>query len=269
MTLRNLGCQRPLLARLAGADHHRRRARQGAHRRGAARQAGRGAGGRRDPGGGRLPGRRPAGAARHPGPRRRRPLGGGGGGGAAAPTAATSTPTSTASTPPIRASRNAPGGWPGSPTRRCWRWPRWARKVLQSRSVELAMAQRVPLRVLSSFVEPGAADNQGTIVCDEEEIVEKRIVSGVAYSRDEAKISLFGLPDHPGVASDDLRPPGRRQRQRRHDRAEPLAPAGRGQHGVHRRQARRGAGARHRAGAPRTRSGSRTPRSTTTSPRSR
>jgi aspartate kinase len=56
--------------------------------------------------------------------------------------------------------------------------------------------------VLSSFAEPGSADNQGTIVCDEEEIVEKRIVSGVAYSRDEAKISLFGLPDHPGVASD-------------------------------------------------------------------
>ncbi len=74
-------------------------------------------------------------------------------------------------------------------------------RVLQSRSVELAMAQRVPLRVLSSFAEPGASDNQGTIVCDEEEIVEKRIVSGVAYSRDEAKISLFGLPDHPGVAS--------------------------------------------------------------------
>jgi aspartate kinase len=75
-------------------------------------------------------------------------------------------------------------------------------KVLQSRSVELAMAERVPLRVLSSFVEPGAAENAGTIVCDEEEIVEKRIVSGVAYSRDEAKISLFGLPDHPGVASE-------------------------------------------------------------------
>jgi aspartate kinase len=74
-------------------------------------------------------------------------------------------------------------------------------RVLQSRSVELAMAQRVPLRVLSSFVEPGASENVGTIVCDEEEIMEKRIVSGVAYSRDEAKISLFGLPDHPGVAS--------------------------------------------------------------------
>jgi len=75
-------------------------------------------------------------------------------------------------------------------------------KVLQTRSVELAMAQGVRVRVLSSFVEPGEAPGQGTIVCDEEEIMEKRIVSGVAYSRDEAKISLFGLPDHPGVSSE-------------------------------------------------------------------
>jgi aspartate kinase len=80
-------------------------------------------------------------------------------------------------------------------------------KVLQTRSVELAMAYKVPVRVLSSFVEPGeapgaASGTVGTIVCDEEEILEKRIVSGVAYSRDEAKISLFGLPDHPGVSSE-------------------------------------------------------------------
>lgn len=74
-------------------------------------------------------------------------------------------------------------------------------KVLQTRSVEMAMAYHVPVRVLSSFVEPGEAPGQGTVVCDEEEIVEKRIVSGVAYSRDEAKVSLFGLPDHPGVSS--------------------------------------------------------------------
>jgi aspartate kinase len=75
-------------------------------------------------------------------------------------------------------------------------------KVLQTRSVELAMAQRVPVRVLSSFVEPGqASPDTGTIVCDEEEIVEKRIVSGVAYSRDEAKVTLLGLPDNPGVSS--------------------------------------------------------------------
>jgi aspartate kinase len=74
-------------------------------------------------------------------------------------------------------------------------------KVLQTRSVELAMSQRVPLRVLSSFVGPGEAPGQGTIVCDEEEIMEKRIVSGVAFSRDEAKISLFGLPDKAGVSA--------------------------------------------------------------------
>jgi aspartate kinase len=63
------------------------------------------------------------------------------------------------------------------------------------------MAQRVPVRVLSSFVEPGEP-NAGTIVCDEEEIVEKQIVSGVAYSRDEAKVSLIGVVDRPGVAAD-------------------------------------------------------------------
>jgi aspartate kinase len=68
-------------------------------------------------------------------------------------------------------------------------------KVLQTRSVELAMAHKVPVRVLSSFAEPGETENQGTLVCDEEEIVEKRIVSGVAFSRDEAKINLLGLPD--------------------------------------------------------------------------
>ncbi|WP_174300711.1 aspartate kinase [Caulobacter sp. S45] len=76
-------------------------------------------------------------------------------------------------------------------------------KVLQTRSVEMAMAHRVPVRVLSSFTEPGEADpdKTGTIVCAEEEIVEKRIVSGVAFSRDEAKITLYGVPDHPGVSS--------------------------------------------------------------------
>jgi len=67
-------------------------------------------------------------------------------------------------------------------------------KVLQTRSVELAFAHRVPVRVLSSFVEPGAP-NPGTLVCPEDEIVEKQVVSGVAYSRDEAKITLLGVND--------------------------------------------------------------------------
>ena len=74
-------------------------------------------------------------------------------------------------------------------------------KVLQTRSVELAFAKRVPVRVLSSFVEPGEP-NPGTIVCAEDEIVEKQVVSGVAYSRDEAKITLLGVEDHPGVAAE-------------------------------------------------------------------
>jgi len=74
-------------------------------------------------------------------------------------------------------------------------------KVLQTRSVELAFAKRMPVRVLSSFVEPGAP-NPGTLVCPEDKIVEKQVVSGVAYSRDEAKVTLLGVEDHPGVAAD-------------------------------------------------------------------
>src|SRR5262249_41030836 len=74
-------------------------------------------------------------------------------------------------------------------------------KVLQTRSVELAFAQRVPVRVLSSFVEPGAP-NAGTLVCSEDEIVEKQVVSGVAYSRDEAKVTLVGVKDDIGAAAE-------------------------------------------------------------------
>jgi len=74
-------------------------------------------------------------------------------------------------------------------------------KVLQTRSVELAMAHRVPVKVLSSFVEPGV-EQPGTLVCEEEAIMEKRVVSGVAYSRDEARVALFGVPDRPGVAAE-------------------------------------------------------------------
>ena len=79
-------------------------------------------------------------------------------------------------------------------------------KVLQTRSVELAMAKRVPVRVLSSFIEPdenGALPaKSGTLICDEEEIVEKRIVSGVTMSRDEARITLLGLADRVDAPAD-------------------------------------------------------------------
>jgi aspartate kinase len=71
-------------------------------------------------------------------------------------------------------------------------------KVLQTRSVELAMRYKVRLRVLSSFEDTD--ETSGTLVCDEEEIMESKVVSGVAFSRDEAKITLFTIDDRPGVA---------------------------------------------------------------------
>ena len=69
-------------------------------------------------------------------------------------------------------------------------------KVLQTRSVEMAMNHRVRVQVLSSFV-----DRPGTMVVDEEEILEQQVVSGIAYSRDEAKITLRAVADRPGVAA--------------------------------------------------------------------
>src|SRR6185437_10657527 len=69
-------------------------------------------------------------------------------------------------------------------------------KVLQTRSVELAMKERVRVQVLSSF-----SDAPGTLVTEEDEIVEKEIVAGIAYSRDEAKVTLRHVPDRPGIAA--------------------------------------------------------------------
>ena len=81
-------------------------------------------------------------------------------------------------------------------------------KVLQTRSVELAMKERVRVQVLSSFG-PEAAPYEngrdsllpGTLVVDEDEIVEKEIVAGIAYSRDDAKVTVRRVPDRPGVAA--------------------------------------------------------------------
>ncbi|HET7334560.1 MAG TPA: aspartate kinase, partial [Rhizomicrobium sp.] len=70
-------------------------------------------------------------------------------------------------------------------------------KVLQTRSVEIAMMYRVPVRVLSTFT----PETGGTLLCDEEDIVEKKPVSGIAYSRDEAKITLHRIKDQPGIAA--------------------------------------------------------------------
>ncbi|GAA6187691.1 aspartate kinase [Litorivita sp. NS0012-18] len=72
-------------------------------------------------------------------------------------------------------------------------------KVLQTRSVELAMRYKVKLRVLSSFEEQ--SDEAGTLVCDEDEIMESNVVSGIAYSRDEAKMTLVSVADRPGIAA--------------------------------------------------------------------
>ena len=72
-------------------------------------------------------------------------------------------------------------------------------KVLQTRSVELAMRFNVRVRVLSSF-DP-SPDQSGTIVCKEEDVVEKNVVAGVAFSRDEAKMTLISVSDKPGIAA--------------------------------------------------------------------
>jgi len=82
-------------------------------------------------------------------------------------------------------------------------------KVLQTRSVELAMVYRMRTRVLSSFVAPeaiepvsaGSWQDIGTIVCDEDEIVENQVVSGIAYAKDEAKVTILKVADQPGIAA--------------------------------------------------------------------
>ena len=73
-------------------------------------------------------------------------------------------------------------------------------KVLQTRSVELAMNNNLPIRVLTSMA-AAEDDNPGTLVCHEDETMEERVVSGVAYSRDEAQITLLALEDKPGMVA--------------------------------------------------------------------
>ena len=74
-------------------------------------------------------------------------------------------------------------------------------KVLQIRSVEFASKYKVALRVLSSF-----EDGPGTLITSEENIMEEAVISGVTLNRDEAKITMLGVPDRPGVASSILGP---------------------------------------------------------------
>ena len=88
-------------------------------------------------------------------------------------------------------------------------------KVLQTRSVELAMRYKVRLQVRSSF-----ADAPGTLVCDEEELMEQNVVSGIAHSREEAKAHPRQGAGPPGRRRLHFRPPRRGGRQCRHDRPE-------------------------------------------------
>ncbi len=75
-------------------------------------------------------------------------------------------------------------------------------KVLQIRSVEFASKYKVPLRVLSSLI-----DNPvGTLITSEENIMEQAVISGIAHNKDEAKLSLIGVPDEPGIAYKILKP---------------------------------------------------------------
>jgi aspartate kinase len=73
-------------------------------------------------------------------------------------------------------------------------------KVLQVRSVELAMVHRVPTYVRSSFDDPDSPQ-PGTLICGEEDILEQQIITGIAYSKDEAQITLRRVADKPGVAA--------------------------------------------------------------------
>jgi aspartate kinase len=83
-------------------------------------------------------------------------------------------------------------------------------KVLQVRSVELGMVHRVPIFVRSSFDKPEDIDPHqvppGTLICDEEDIVEQQVVTGIAFSRDEAQISVRNVLDKPGVAANIFGP---------------------------------------------------------------
>ena len=80
-------------------------------------------------------------------------------------------------------------------------------KVLQVRSVEMAMVHGVKTFVRSSFDDPASIDSSpeaitpGTLICDEEDIMEKEVVTGIAYARDESQISLRRVPDKPGISA--------------------------------------------------------------------
>ena len=148
---------------------------------------------------------------------------------ASRPIDATSIPTSTASTPPTRASCRRRGGWRRCRFEEMLEMASLGAKVLQTRSVELAMVHRCGCTCCRASSTPDARSMRdrlkppGTLICDEEEIVEQQVVSGIAYAKDEAKMTLVSVGGQAGRRRRDLRAAGRRQHQRRHDRPERLA----------------------------------------------
>ena len=113
---------------------------------------------------------------------------------------------STAYTPPTRGSAPRRAGWRPSPSRKCSSLASLGSKVLQIRAVEFAGKYNVPLRVLSSFEDGG----NGTLIIadtdDEEDSMEEPLISGIAFTANEAKLTLLNTPDVPGVASRILGP---------------------------------------------------------------
>ena len=115
-----------------------------------------------------------------------------------------STPTLMAFIRPIRASLTVHSDWRPSLLKRCWKWPAWVQRYCSSGSVEFAGKYQVPLRVLSSFKE-----GPGTLIkMDEDDPMEAPTIAGIAFNRDEAKLTVIGVPDTPGIAYQILGPIG-------------------------------------------------------------
>ena len=122
------------------------------------------------------------------------------------PTSARSIPTSTACTRPIRASFPQARRLDTITFEEMLELASQGSKVLQIRSVEFAGKYKVKLRVLSSFEDPDATSTGTLITFEEDDIMEQAIISGIAFNRDEAKISVMGVEDKPGIAYSILGP---------------------------------------------------------------
>ena len=228
------GDQRPrsrgdLADRLAGRHRHRHLAHQGAHRRGPGRPHPRGARRRQDRARRRLPGRldrrstspRSAAAAPTPPRSRSRPR--------SAPTSARSTPTWPACSAPTRGSCPTRASCRSSRSRRCSRWRRPAPACSSFARSSTRATTACAIHCRSSF-----EDGPGTVVVDEQQTMERPLVTAVTHSTDEARITLTGLPDQPGHRRPRAHRARRGEHQRRHDHPERAARRGpRRRHVVH------------------------------------